>query len=349
MKRNILLFLFIMSIALLCAAVGITSVNMEDHNSAVVRVVIGLSADGGYSINTGGNGLEFKLDNFISNSKARIATKDSNLVTAIEQDDAVLRISISKPFRYETTTFSYPRRIAIDIFKKNPTKEERLIIADFYTEMGKLNSADKTYSDLHIDYREDAQILYKWAVLLQKRGSARATEKLALIPTGSPYYKKAQMLMAKLHGDEEPLPPPPPAEPEPVSAPKDTIAAVSIVPVSPAESIAAPIKVKTKSCPILGLCGTWGIVPVLLVLGVMLALAVFIFILAIKMKAPVKRDEIPMVESELVLDTKTMCKMVSKLLSDGWTMREIAKELKISLREVELLVQMCHSGGHEDS
>ena len=346
MKRKVLLFLFIMSIAMLCAAVGITSVNMEDHDSAVVRVVIGLSAEGNYSINAGGNGLEFKLDNFITNSKARIATKDSNLVTAIEQDEEVLRISISKPYRYETTTFSYPRRIAIDIFKKNPSKAERLAIADFYAEMGKLNSADKTYSDLHIDYREDAQILYKWAVLLQKRGSARATEKLALIPASSPYFKKAQILMAKLHGEEEPLPPPP-SEPEPIL--QDSIAAVPVVPVKPPVKVNPPLQVKTKSCPILGLCGNLGVIPLLLVLGLMVALGVFIFILAIKMKPPVKREESPIVESDLALDTKTMCKMVSKLLSDGWSMREISKELKISLREVELLVQMCHSGGHEDT
>ncbi len=336
--------MFVFALALLVASVGITSVNMEDYNGAVVRVVIGLTADGDYTISTGSGSLDFRLDNFISNSKARIATKDSNLVSAIEQDGEVLRVSIKQPFRYETTAFNYPRRIAVDIFKSNPTKAERLAIADFYSETGKLNSADKMYNALHIDYRQDAQILYNWAVLLYKRGSDRASEKLFLIPTESPYFPQAKILMAKLHGEEEPPPPPPTVTEEPQEVVPEAQAAIP-------ESISTPppvAKVAAPPCAPKTPCGIIGLVPMLLILGGLIAAAVFIFILAFKLKPTVTNAPSPFEESNLSLDTKTMCRMVGKLLSDGWSMREISKELKISQKEVEQLVQMCHSGGYDD-
>jgi hypothetical protein len=317
---------------------------MEDYSGTVVRVVVGLSADGDYKISTSSSSLEFKLDNFISNSKARIATKDSNLVSAIEQDGEVLRITVKYPFRYETTGFEYPRRIAIDIFKSNPSKAERLNIADFYSETGKLNSADKTYSDLHIDYHQDAQILYQWAVLLHKRGSARATEKLAMIPPDSPYYKKAQTLMVKLHGDEEPLPPPPAVTETPAQSTPEVPIALPEPPVTP-KPAAVP---QAKHVPAKSSGAFTGLIPILLLVGVLIAIAVVIFVLALRMKPPVKRESALTETSDLALDTKTLCRMVSKLLSDGWSMREISKELKISQKEVEQLVQMCHSGSHDE-
>jgi hypothetical protein len=54
------------------------------------------------------------------------------------------------------------------------------------------------------------------------------------------------------------------------------------------------------------------------------------------------------VASEAALDSKTMCRMVGKLTSDGWTRKEIARELKISQAEVEQYLHLCHRGGHDD-
>ncbi|MDD2228279.1 MAG: hypothetical protein PHY48_02580 [Candidatus Cloacimonetes bacterium] len=344
MKRSTLMLMFLFAVTLLVASVGITSVNMEDYSGAVVRVVIGLSANGTYQISSNPGSLDFKLDNFISNSKARIATKDSNLVSAIEQDGDVLHITVKQAYRYETSSFTYPRRVAVDIFKNNPNREERLDIAAFYSDTGKLNSADKTYSDLHIDYRQDSEILYKWAVLLHKRGSSRASEKLFYIPTGAPYFEQAKKLMAVLHGEEEPLPPPPPIAIEET----DNVQTPPPVSAEPAKVPEVSALVQTKQAPAICPINWLGVIPKLVLLGFLLAISVIIFVFAVTRKRKPEPEPSPFIKSSTSLDTKTLCSMVSKLLSDGWSMREISKELKISLKEVEQLVQICHSGIHED-
>lgn len=318
---------------------------MEDYSGAVVRVVVGLTADSDYKIEAGTGTLVFSLNNFISNSKARINTKASTLVSSIEQDGERLLISVQHPYRYETTPFGYPRRVAIDIFKSAPTKAERLAIAEFYSEKGKLNSADRMYNALHIDYREDTQILYYWAALLAKRGSSRASEKLAMIPENSPYFKRAQVLMARLHGDEEPLPPPPPIEEaEEVEAVADPLPMPIAAESAKVECVKPePAKINPFSFR------TPGFVNILLILGGLLFVAVLVFVFAIKMKPRQKPEPSPIDEVSVPLESKTLARMVSKLLADGWSMREIAKELRISQREVESLVQLCQSGDYDES
>lgn len=345
MKRTSLVLLFTLCALFLAASVGITSVNMEDYSGAVVRVVVGLTADSDYKIEAGTGTLVFSLNNFISNSKARINTKASTLVSSIEQDGERLLISVQHPYRYETTPFGYPRRVAIDIFKSAPTKAERLAIAEFYSEKGKLNSADRMYNALHIDYREDTQILYYWAALLAKRGSSRASEKLAMIPENSPYFKRAQVLMARLHGDEEPLPPPPPIEEaEEVEAVADPLPMPIAAESAKVECVKPePAKINPFSFR------TPGFVNILLILGGLLFVAVLVFVFAIKMKPRQKPEPSPIDEVSVPLESKTLARMVSKLLADGWSMREIAKELRISQREVESLVQLCQSGDYDES
>ncbi|MCK9310163.1 MAG: hypothetical protein M0P99_07810 [Candidatus Cloacimonetes bacterium] len=354
MKRFTLVLIFAFVFALLTAAVGITSVNMEDHNGAVVRVVVSLTAKGDYKILANAGSLEFRLNNFISNSTARIATKDSNLVNAIEQDGALLRISVKHPYRYETTVVSYPTRVVIDIFKRTASKAERITIAEFYSEIGKLQSADKAYNDLHIDYRQDTQILYQWAVLLHKRGSSRASEKLFAIPTGAPYFKQAQKLMAILHSDNEPEPFIPDDIEADAEVPLEVMPAITesvATFIPPAAPVAKPKAPAPKQKPMY-------LMPILYIAGGLLVVVVliFIFIFARKKKKPVYSEPITVVDSSTSLDTswdtsldnKTLCLMVSKLLSDGWSVREISKELKISVKEVERLVQICDSGVNED-
>lgn len=345
MKRTSLVLLFTLCALFLAASVGITSVNMEDYSGTVVRVVVGLTADSDYKIEAGTGTLVFSLNNFISNSKARINTKASTLVSSIEQDGERLLISVQHPYRYETTPFGYPRRVAIDIFKSAPTKVERLAIAEFYSEKGKLNSADRMYNALHIDYREDTQILYYWAALLAKRGSSRASEKLAMIPENSPYFKRAQVLMARLHGDEEPLPPPPPIEEaEEVEAVADPLPMPIAAESAKVECVKPePAKINPFSFR------TPGFVNILLILGGLLFVAVLVFVFAIKMKPRQKPEPSPIEEVSVPLESKTLARMVSKLLADGWSMREIAKELRISQREVESLVQLCQSGDYDES
>ncbi|MDY0152906.1 MAG: hypothetical protein RBS43_11580, partial [Candidatus Cloacimonas sp.] len=196
------------------------------------------------------------------------------------------------------------------------------------------------YNALHIDYREDAEILYHWAELLAKRGSSRATEKLSMIPSRSSYYRSAQVLLAKLHGDEEPLPPPPIAVAEKMVEEDESMPVDSIIQAPVQKQADAPPPVKKS----------WGYFPLIAVEVLLLAMVLYLISIAIRRpKRKLVNAEDIVKPEDSGLDTKTLCRMVSKLLADGWTMREISKELKISQKEVENLVQLCHHGGHDET
>lgn len=344
MKLFFCLFLLIAVLIPLSASVGYTYVNMENNGTGVTRVVVGLSEKAKPVVNRTAKGLELQLTDYDRQSNAMITFKPGGIVSGVEQNGGTITLAIGSAFRYETLNLG--NRVAVDVYIQNPNKSQRLQIADFYADKGKLASADKAYNDLHIDYREDTEILYHWAELLAKRGSARATDKLSMIPSGSPYYKQAQSLMAKLHGDEEPLPPPPPPTKEEAMA---TSAEIAPIPAMPADSIIRAPQPITAEQPE---SKTISLLRFLPLVGVeALLLIVFLIVISIalkkKKKSPVSSPKLERSENP-GLDTRTMCRMVSKLLSDGWTLREISKELKISQKEVESLVQLCHMGGHDE-
>jgi hypothetical protein len=343
MKNTILVTIMLLAVALLNASLGWTYVKSESYGSAVVRVVIGLYGEGDPSVSKTSESLSVKLNNYEPGNQPKIYHNPGALVESIVQSGAEVRISIARGFRFEQSSFNSPRRLVLDVFVSNPDKAQRLQIADFYSEKGKWNSADKIYNDLHIDYREDMQILYNWALLLHKRGSVRATDKLSQIPPESSYYQQAQNLLAKIHGDEEPLPPPPPLQtPVQPESTEDSTAVKDTIITAP---LPAPISVPATKIRV-----KLGFAPVLVLLSVLLAIAIIVFSFRkTKPSAPRPVHHPNFNSSDAPLDTKTMCRMVSKLLADGWTQREISRELKISQRDVEGYVQLCHQGGHEDN
>jgi len=342
MKKPILVAGLMLVVSMLCASLGWTSVRTESYGSAVDRIVIELMGEGDPIVSKSGEGIQVKLRDYAAGSQATINHNPSALVLGIKQTGALLTISISGSFCYEQSSYNNRRRLVLDVFRADPDKAQRLQIAGFYGETGKLNSADKAYNALHTDYRQDMQILYNWALLLHKRGSVRATEKLSQIPQESSYFQQAQKLLAKIHGDEEPLPPAPVQQtnlqPE---AGSDSVAVKDTIISAPEPS---PVVSNPPQCPF-----QRNYLPILIGLAVLLAIVIIVFSFG-KKKSPQPRQiqEPHIQDSDSALDTKTMCRMVSKLLADGWTQREIARELKISQREVENYVQLCHQGGHED-
>jgi len=341
MKKLVLLLALLALSLLLGASANLESVNMENHGTAVTRVVLQLNGNSETEISRSGSNLEVLIKDYLP-GKASVNFKAGGIVSDIEQKNNSLLISVAKPFRYEQLRLG--NRLAVDIFTAAPTKAERITIAEFYGATGKLNSADKMFNDLHIDYREDGGILYEWAQLLYRRGSARATEKLSLIPQNSAYFAKGQQLMAEIHGDEEPPPPPPVESPEPLAK------AETAMPDSIPEIAHQAVKSDVTPSPIPKRNGfAFPFVPFLIILAALLVVFILFFSLLTRKKKPTPQKVVPQLQpSETALDSKTMCRMVSKLTADGWTRREIARELKIPLKEVEQYLQLCHQGGHED-
>lgn len=344
MKKAIVMVVFGCLAMMLAATVGIATVKMEDHASAVSRVVISLNNEAKYFISETGAGLAIRFEDFDMGTKARIYAAKSDLVTGIEQNDEVLNVKIGKPFRYETMSFEYPRRLVLDVFVAEPNRAQRLVIGDFYSEMGKFNSADKVYSRLSSDYPKDAQVMYHWALLLAKRGSNRAMDVLAKIPENSSYYERGQKLLARLTGEtvpqavvphqEEPAVPEVKSVPEPMAA-QDS----SNVPLAPGvEKEAKPSTVEPKVAAKKAISPF--MLQIVLLIALMVLLAVVLYYLFTGKRQPridlLADDPIAIQEEEA--SDRTMRKMVSKLLDDGWTHKEIARELKISTAKVERLL-----------
>lgn len=338
MKLRVALIVLLSALCYLNASVAYTYVQVHHYGTAVSRVVVGFSEKTVPTINKNTGSLEIRLKDDDNGSAAPVDFSAGGLVSGIEQNGGSLQVTAREQFRYEQLGMG--NRLALDIFVADPNKAQRLEIADFYRDKGKLASADKAYNALHIDYREDAEILYHWAELLAKRGSSRATDKLSMIPSSSSYYRSAQVLLAKLHGDEEPLPPPPVTVEEKMVKEDENMPVDSIIQTPVPEQAATPPPVKNS---------LWGYIPVIAVDTVLLAIAIYLIFIAVKLgKRKVTPHQDAVKPEASGLDTGTLCRMVSKLLADGWTMREISKELKISQKEVENLVQLCHHGGHDE-
>jgi len=341
MRKLLFLLVLLLLTVWLFGSAAISFVNMEDHGGAVCRVVIGLDGNSEAEATQNGNRLEVLVKDWLPGTAA-IANSPSGLLSSVEQHGNSIFIIAKRAFRYEQ--LSLGNRLAYDIFVTDPDKRQRLAIAGFYAETGKLNSADRAYGELHTDYREDGEILYKWALLLQKRGSQRATDKLLLIPKASPFYAKGQALLATLHADEEPLPPP-----EPVAPPAPQSRITPPMPQS-ADTLTKAPEPMPQAVPASQPQRSYGFLPLLIILGAAILVIIVVFSLSRHRKRPDRSLSTTEFEtSDTALDSKTMCRIVSKLIADGWTTREIARELKVSQREVERYLQLCHQGGHDDA
>ena len=68
-------------------------------------------------------------------------------------------------------------------------------------------------------------------------------------------------------------------------------------------------------------------------------LLIFIIVLLLRLRAAKRNVKHGVKKRATKMDSATITKMVSKLLSDGWTNKEIARELKISRYEVEQAIK----------
>ncbi|MEN6445072.1 MAG: hypothetical protein ABFC98_03395 [Candidatus Cloacimonas sp.] len=370
MKAKIL-FTFILLIASLCAAIDFSFVDMENYGSGVTRIVTGFKGSGNYDVVSGSNYVEVTIDNENA-SRVNISYEGGNIVRSIEQKNNRLRIAISPAYRLEKMVLEEPLRLVLDIIVAKPNRQQKLDIADFYTSCGKLNSADKIYGELNNDYPSDGEILYKWALLLEQRGSNRAKGIVTKIPKNSAYYSAGQDLLARLNGQKIPATPPP----EKPSTPEKIMQKEEPRPIEPTQPIQEPpateeiIKMPMPETLIANPPMPEGsqksslpseqeetkesfldqnpLLIVFIVLLVLLLCIIFIFLHGSKKKFKPSATLLSEIKATNTnLDTDTLCRMVSKLLENGWTNRQIAKELKLPEEEVERLVKLCHQGNYD--
>ena len=351
MKRLLMVLIVLASCAL--SAVSIQSISAEDYNGLVCRLVLRMDQDVDFTVNKQGNDFLIAIDDFDGQLPA--FSLDGTFLDQIELTGDGIKISSSARLRYLTMRLSDIKALVIDFIKFSQSKRERLLIANFLIEKGLLGSADKAYEEIARDYPDHYDVYYQWGDLLLQRGSSRAALKLAMIPESSSYYPAAQDLLHGVKSSAKTDKTPEQQEQE-IAIIRDDIELQAVAKteleqdeLSPQDSIVFFIP---SDDIYVEKAGFFSSMAKLASRYILLTIAVFVAILVLlaylifgSFKKPAKKPHQGIEESSLGIDTDTLSKIVHRLLADGWTNKEIAKELKVSQHEIELMVRRLHYMG----
>ncbi len=345
MRRLLLLSLLLVGIGML-TAVSVSSIRAEDYSGVVCRLVFQMDQDTDFVIQKQSDGFFLGL-NQVSGELPPYSL-GGTFIDGISIVTGGIKIRSSLDLSHHSMRLSDHNAIVIDLFKQATSKRDRLITAKFLADKGRLASADREFNSLAIDYPDHYDILYHWGELLIKRESSRAPEKLAMIPRTSHYYEAAQELIRDNSMSQQTDPAQNVEEESEDEEPMvlmqmpglDEVAEDSVY------GIATITRVEDhydNGQSLLSKVADWGnrhfVITIIIFVVLLVVLCIMIFG-NYKMSKKLKKESIE--ESSQPLDTETMCKIVNRLLTDGWTNKEIAKELKISNHDVELIVRRLH-------
>lgn len=320
---------------------------------------------------TGVNG-----NNLISELKA---AEGGNINIRLKSKFFVETMSMDNPYRIIIDLF----------VAKSYTYQEHFQQAVFYEQMGKWNSAAKEYNKMLIKYPQNTDAHYYYAkLLLNQNNKSKAKEHLSAVPATSRYYAEASAMLNGLEGKSA-LPqtvtkvpaakvtiPPPmarPVTPQPTASKpavsSDPLLAEMEAVIAMAESsayndIAKIDTIFDASSTVLGGKTTeqnsleqdfdpikavkkiqwWLWVLIILVITI----TVFIIVDYLNTRKMNKKlHKVP--DSAALFDNETQSRMVQKLLADGWDASEIARELRMNLRDVETCIKQNKMNSLDDN
>jgi hypothetical protein len=314
------------------------SVTTRDYYEVAARIVIQVDKNAKYSVesNASAAGCEIRIyDTQTSVSKVQYQNPlvlISNIQIANKTGYSSVMIDTKGACKILNFAMEDPYRVVVDLIKFPVTAErqERLGLARFYDDTQRYRHAGSLYSKLAVDYADDAEINYLWATLLYRVGNPdKAAKRAGMIPAGSSYYKYAQSLLDRIERrvapDAEPLEEPQAVSEQDSTTVQDTVAAVTSGPQTAQESsrskLGVYILVFLAFCA--GVATVYGSVKLLRTLS------------RKTMRTDETASEPEANPTELNLEDGIKARMVTKLMSDGWTTKEIARELQISRKDVE--------------
>lgn len=337
MKRLIVVLLIVL--CSLLSAVSIREIRAFGEPIAACRLALEMDKNASFQVEKRVGGYYVGIDGF-DGSLPSYDLSDS-FFDAIAADSGGIFVFTNENLSYEKLALTDSNTLVVDFYKQVKSKEERLALARFHSNRGRFARADKICHELWIDYRNHYDILLVWGEVLIKRGSKRATEKLEMIPSGSPYHSRAQELLASLDADAQPAIV---NADQQIDIPQDADDTEAIEPQESLQKADIQDKIHEQT-PL------WTKRNIAIAAVVVIALLIaFIIILLIKLKSAQGSKNYGIQERTTEIDTATITKMVNRLLADGWTNKEIARELKISRFEVEQAIKRLHFlGGLDDS
>jgi len=349
-------------------ATSIHSIRAKDYYGSVVRFVLGMDQDTDFSVEKSSDGYYIGIPNFDGNIPEY--NLSGTFLDAIYGSPGGIVVKTTEDLNFFKMRLSDTNSLVVDFYKADNSKASRLALARFNTEKGRLVAADKAFSSLAVDYPNHYDVWYYWGELLIKRGSSRAADKLYKIPSSSSYYEKAQKLLdagfsTPLRDEAVPVEEEAPSMPI-TEAPDEPEADIHVKSVDDLLDSPGGLKPKIEEHdgeivytipPELledeaadnhfanSLANYW-----LYFVCAAILLVIIVIIIILERKRRKSKDFLSGIEeSQNTMDTNTLLKMVNRLLADGWTNKEIARELKINIREVELAIHRLHYvGGFEE-
>lgn len=319
----------------LFAQTSIKAIRAEDYQSVVCRLVLDLNIDAQFTVQQKADGLQIEIENFDGKDARRQI--NSSLIREVKITPKGLWIGTIKGLRYEQMRLSESKQAVIDLFSKPDGLSESLAIATFYSDRGKYVSADDAFYALDGDYPNNDEIIFHWGLLLKRRGSSRANDKLRQIPQSSSYYEAAQELIQG--GKYIPIP-------DSVTILQDSLDEIalrdsiykadSLIVAVPKLAIHHP---KPKLLDVITeLASRHFFLTLLIFVSTLVIISILIF-------GPKQRSAKPVkpIENHLGFEAMALRRMVHRLLADGWTHKETARELKIGINEVAQIADRSQS------
>lgn len=354
MKRATSFLLILLFFVTTAKAVSIQNIRAEDYFDVASRLVFDMDSSTDFIVQAKPDGFYIGIEGY--DGKYPNPALASIMIMNVSPAQGGVFVKTIPNLKFEKLHLTNTKQLVVDLLTTQESKEGRMAIAKFYFEVGKLASADKAYHELFIDYRNHNDVLYHWGLLLLKRGSNRAYEKLSAIPPSSSFYASAQKHLKKPEKKKEP------SKAEDMPLPEIAQASATVADSVPAiadtslvkDSLIVtqtPQKSQVFSTPlwedIIDLAANNIIYSILLFVATIVILSFLIFgNIPKKDRSKVKPDSS---ELECSLDSEALYRMVNRLIADGWKNKEIARELKIKISEVEIIVKRLHQSGFGDS
>ncbi len=332
MKRTLILLVILFCTAVAYGA-NLVSVRTRDYYGVAARIVIEVDKNAKYSVesDTSPIGYEIRIydtQNDLSAAQYENPVKLINFLDISNQDDySSVLIDAQRPYKVLNFTMNNPYRIVVDLIRTNTTNEraDRLGEARYYDDTQRFRQASDIYSSLSADFADDAEINYLWARLLYRdRNNTKATKYAGMIPESSVYYQYAKVILDRIERgvdpDAEPL------DDLAVTGDPGFVAVSDSVMKAPPPQV--PVKKVKHHIPMLF---------VYILIGAAFLITVIVLLLRKKRNVIIEDVEIAEESESFELEDGIKARMVTKLMSDGWTTKEIARELHLSRKDVERL------------
>ncbi|MDD3535820.1 MAG: hypothetical protein PHC50_06740 [Candidatus Cloacimonetes bacterium] len=341
MKKVTIALLMLLVGANLLLSTSITGIRAQDFDGVACRFVLDLNQNADVTVAQKGNGIQIDIAGFDGKDTTRKV--NSKLIQDIKITKTGVLLSTIAGLKYENMRYDDTKQIVIDFFKPVSSRAERLSLAKFYTDRALYDKADQIYGALYDDYPNNEEILENWGTMLELRdGKSKAkkatsppatTQTQAPDPPAPEAPKRREIPSPEMPKRQEfagkPQLPPQPGEESrfiELAVEEELDSLYRIDSLVTMKSL-PPMRYEKISIPdiITDLASRHFMLTII----IFVCALVIIYILLFGLKKQRRTS------GQSAFEAKALQRMVGRLLADGWSHKEIAQELKISLAEVK--------------